>query len=101
MSGKHQRTRFFTSYTGVALPLKMVGEITPEEMQNRNTFFEADFDSQGRLSQCRKFVYGELELEHRYHYSDSGKLHLAEVRNDGDEFQYIYFDGFGSRIAEV
>ena len=98
MTDQIVETRYFTSYSGVALPLKLVGEITTDDMENRNTFFEATYDTQGKLLVCRKLVYGEVDMEHRYQYNSDGVLHLADISNDGDDFQTIHFDAQGQRL---
>lgn len=67
------------------LPFHLVGELAEEEARNRNTCFEGHFDVSGVLLSFRKMVYGETELEHRYHFSDAGALLRAEITDaDGD-----------------
>lgn len=89
--------RYFISYSGVALPLKLVNELQANEIDNRNTFFRATYDGQGRMVLCQKVVYGETEMEHRYRYYDSGALREAVVIMDGEE-QVIDFDEQGNRL---
>ena len=36
--------RYFLATNGVKLPLKLVGEIEPEALANRNTYIRADYD---------------------------------------------------------
>jgi Family of unknown function (DUF6156) len=77
--------RYFTAYTGVNLPFHLVGELAKGETHNRNTYFEGRFDACGVLQSFRKMVYGEVELEHQYHYSDAGALLRAEITDaDGE-----------------
>lgn len=90
--------RYFVSYSGVALPLKLVNEITPAETENRNTYFCAAYDDADRLLLCQKVVYNEVEMEHRYSYRDSGQLSRAEITMDG-ECSVIEFDEAGRRLA--
>lgn len=75
-------TRYFTSYSGVHLPLKLVGELPETSMRNRNTFYQGEFDAQGRLVRCEKRVYGEIEVCHEYHYHPDGRLAQAVI-DDG------------------
>jgi len=70
--------RYFTTYSGVALPFKLVGELEASAINNRNTWFQGYFDAGGVLHMLQKVVYGEVELEHRYAYSD-GKLQRCEI----------------------
>lgn len=78
-------TRYFTNYSGAGLPLKLVGELAPEDMRNRNTFYRGRFDEAGRLVACEKIVYGETEVRHAYRYHPDGRLARAEIDDGGDE----------------
>lgn len=84
MTEAHYQTRYFTSYSGIKLPLKLVGEITDGDMNNRNTFYESHFNEQGQLCQCRKIIYGETELVHHYRYHDNGQLKQAIITAKDD-----------------
>lgn len=90
--------RYFTSYTGISLPLKLVGEIEADTLQNRNTYFEGHFDENKRLNLCRKLVYGDIELEHLYHYDEQGKLTTAEISNEDEERETLHFDAQGQVV---
>lgn len=76
--------RYFTSYSGVKLPLKLVGEIDTQDMGNRNTYFSARFNEADQLIVCEKRVYGETEFRHSYTYHPDGRLARAEI-NDGSD----------------
>lgn len=84
--------RYFVTYSGVKLPLKMATELEKNETQNRNTYFRATYDEQGRMSLCQKLVYGELEMEHRYRYYQSGALEEAEITMAGETRQIRFAD---------
>lgn len=86
--------RYFVSYSGVKLPLKLVNEITEESLNNRNTYYRSQFDAQGRMLLCQKVVYGEVESEHRYRYYDDGVLKSAQITED-DEVREIHFNELG------
>lgn len=88
--------RFFVSYTGIKLPLKLVNPLDEANLQNRNTFFRGYFDSQERLLACEKVVYGEIELRHRYEYYDSGVLKQVEVTDADQEVTVMRFDETGA-----
>jgi len=83
--------RYFLSYTGIKLPLKLVTPLEEDQIRNRNTYFSARFDAEGRLAVCRKIVYGEQEFEHRYSYAENGTLRRAEITDDLDETQVLEF----------
>ena len=83
--------RYFITYSGVKLPLKLVTPLTAAELQNRNTFFQGYFDAEERLVVCQKLVYGEIELEHRYSYYASGVLREAEITDADGEITVLQF----------
>ena len=77
--------RFFVTYTGVKLPFKLVNELQPREVENRNTFFRGYFDEQNRITGFDKIAYNEIELTHRYEFHNDGQLKLAIITDiDGE-----------------
>ncbi|MFU8787930.1 MAG: DUF6156 family protein [Methylobacter sp.] len=90
--------RYFVSYSGIKLPLKLVNEITEDSLNNRNTYYRSQFDHQGRMIVCQKMVYGEVESEHQYHYYESGMLKSAHITED-DEVRDIHFNESGEMVA--
>ena len=91
--------RYFVSYSGVTLPLKLVNELQEQDRANRNTFFLGFYDDQGRLIRCEKQVYGETELLHRYEYHDGGALKQAEITDADGELTVLTFDLQGKPTA--
>lgn len=87
----YDHSRYFVSYSGVKLPLKLVNPLEPEEIENRNTFFCAYYNSEGQMVACEKRVYGEVESMHRYEYYPSGAIKSALIEMGGDEPQQIDF----------
>jgi len=94
-----RETRYFVSYTGVKLPLRLVNPIEPEQLSNRNTFFRGYFDAAGVLSGFEKVVYGEIEMTHRYCYHVNGALSVAEIVMPEEEPVTLRFDENGVPIA--
>ncbi len=88
--------RFFVTYTGVRLPFKLVNELQPSEIENRNTYFRGYFDAQGQLTGFDKLAYNEIELSHRYTYRDDGKLCAAEITDIDGETTLLSFDTGGN-----
>jgi hypothetical protein len=88
--------RFFVSYTGIKLPLKLVNPLEEADLRNRNTFFRGYFDQQERLVACEKVVYGEIELQHQYEYYDSGALKQVEITDADEEVTVMQFDESGA-----
>lgn len=83
--------RYFTSYSGVRLPLNLVGELAIDDMRNRNTFYRGLFDQSGLLRRCEKVVYGEVELAHAYDYHPNGRLAQAVIQNEHDDPETLTF----------
>jgi hypothetical protein len=92
-------TRYFVTYSGVKLPFKLINELQPGQIENRNTFFRGYFDAQDRLTGFDKLVYGDVELKHRYEYHDNGKLKRAEISDIDDEVAVLSYDGEGNQIS--
>lgn len=88
----HAKLGYFTTYTGIRLPLKLLNPLSEAEIQNRNTYFCAYYDSEDRLIAIEKCVYGEVELTHRYGYHPDGSLRRAEITEAGDEPRELLFD---------
>jgi hypothetical protein len=89
--------KYFLSYSGVKLPLNLVSPVLIDALENRNTYFRAGYDSQGRLIFCEKLVYGEVELRHDYEYRDDGALARARIDMGGEETEIVFdADGNGS-----
>jgi hypothetical protein len=77
--------RYFTSYSGAKLPLKLVGELDESDMRNRNTYFRGRFDAAGQLIACEKLVYGEIEFRHEYRYHPDGRIAHAMIDDGSNE----------------
>ena len=88
--------RYFLTYTGVKLPLTLLNELEPDQLENRITFFRGLYDGQGRLAGIQKMVYGEIEMAHRYQYDDTGALRLAEITDIDGEVTVLSFDEKGA-----
>ncbi|NFV82308.1 DUF6156 family protein [Magnetospirillum aberrantis] len=82
--------RYFVTYSGVKLPLRLVDPLESAELSHRNTYLRARFDQGGRLVECEKMVYGEIHLSHRYAYDEAGTLKRAEIVMD-DETTVLEF----------
>jgi len=100
MTGKfHGECRYFVTYSGVKLPLKLSQPLEESALSNRNTFFRAWFDGQERMTGLQKMVYSEVELEHRYEYYDSGSLKRAEITNADEEVTILHFGEDGALLT--
>ncbi len=93
-------TRYFISYSGVKLPLKLVNELADEShLENRNTYFRGCYDADQRLMLLEKLVYGDVELRHVYTYHPSGILAEAEITDADGEIDVLRFDETGAALA--
>jgi hypothetical protein len=93
-----QNYRYFLSYSGVKLPLKLLSPLEPGELENRNTYFRARYDAADRIVSCEKMVYGEVELAHHYEYGPGGTLARAEIRMSDDDPTEVLFDENGAPL---
>jgi len=92
--------RFFASFVGIYLPLRLRSELEPSAIIHSNTYFIAYYDDIGRLTRCDKMVYGDRILSHVYEYYASGLLKSAGVRSDDDDDGgVIFYDENGERLA--
>ena len=91
--------RFFVTYTGVKLPFKLVNELQPSEVENRNTYFCGYFDERARLIGFDKLAYGEIELQHRYEYHDNGTLKQVEITDIDREVTSLKYDAQGKQAS--
>jgi len=89
--------RYFVSYSGIKLPLKLVNEISEIGLLNRNTYYRGYFDEQDKLLLCQKIVYGEVESEHHYEFYENGVLKDARITED-DEVRIIHFNEAGEML---
>jgi hypothetical protein len=92
-----QSVRYFVSYTGVKLPVKMVNPLEEAALSNRNTYIVANFDDQDRLIFFEKMVYGEVEISHKYEYDGDGVIRRAEIFMD-EETTEMLFDAQGALL---
>lgn len=84
--------RYFVTYSGIRLPLKLSQPLDAAALGNRNTYFRAWFDGQERMTGLQKIVYGEVEMEHCYEYHDNGALRCARITNTDGEMTVLEFD---------
>jgi hypothetical protein len=89
--------RYFVTYSGIKLPLKLVNEITEAGLNNRNTYYRGYFDAQDRILLCQKIVYGEVESEHQYQYYGNGVLKHAQIAED-EEVREVHFNESGEMV---
>lgn len=92
MEERQEDCRFFVSYSGSKLPVRLVSPIPAEALANRNTFIRAYYDERGLLKRFEKLVYGEVELSHAYDYHPNGGLKQARIVMLDEEPSVLCFD---------
>jgi len=94
-----ESTRFFRSFTATTMPVVPVDEVGSNAINQLVSFYAADFDENGRLARCRKFLNVEddeagglnLVFDDQYTYSGDGNLESRVlVRADGNEVRWIF-----------
>jgi hypothetical protein len=91
-------SRYFVSYTGIKLPVRMVNPLEEKDLSNRNTFIIAYYDKDDQMIGFEKMVYSAVELSHYYDYYPSGVLKSAEIMMD-DVTTFVEYDEAGNMIA--
>lgn len=91
--------RHYLTYSGVKLPLALSTELQADQLENRITFFRGYYDGQDRLVSVQKMVYGEVEMEHRYHYDEADVLRRAEIIDIDGEVSELAFDAAGQPLS--
>lgn len=81
--------RYFLTYRGISLPLCLVEELAPNALRNRNTYFRAAYDAEGRMLWLEKLVYAEVEMRHDYRYGTDGLLCGATISTPDEEPQVL------------
>lgn len=84
--------RHYVTYSGVALPLKLVEPLTDESLNNRISYLRGYYDADEQLVGVEKVVYGEIEFEHRYQYHPDGRLKHVELLETDEEPRVMEFE---------
>ena len=87
--------RYYVSYTGISLPLKLITPLENESLDRRITYFCGYYNDQEQLMVVEKVVYGEIEFEHRYQYHSNGRLKSAELIEADEAPRVMEFDSVG------
>jgi hypothetical protein len=84
--------RYYVSYTGISLPLKLITPIEGEDLGRRITYFRGYYNDQDQLIALEKVVYGEVEFEHRYQYYPDGRLKSTELLESDESPRIMQFE---------
>jgi uncharacterized protein DUF6156 len=83
--------RYFSTYSGIKLPIKLSQPLEEAAIANRNTYFIGYYDNANVMIGFQKMVYGELEMQHFYVFDVDGKLVQAEITNEEQEVTVLDF----------
>jgi hypothetical protein len=83
--------RYFSTYSGIKLPIKLSQPLEDNSIANRNTYFIGYYDKADVMIGFQKMVYGEIELQHYYVFNIDGKLTQAEITNEEQEVTVLDF----------
>jgi hypothetical protein len=83
--------RYFSTYSGIKLPIKLSQALEETSIANRNTYFIGYYDKAEVMIGFQKMVYGEIELQHYYVFNIDGKLIQAEITNEEQETTVLDF----------
>lgn len=98
MNKQRLRRRYFISYTGVQLPLKLVNKLDRKGVDKRITYFTGYYDDNECLKIIEKVVYGEIEFSHHYEYGEDGIL-IKAIMIENDELpRSLMFNKLGEPI---
>lgn len=89
-------TRYYISYTGVTLPLKLTNELDPDAMDNRITYFTGYYDENDLLLKIEKIVYSEVEFSHVYEYDENKMIIKAILIEEDEDPRTLIFDANGN-----
>ncbi|MDX1914011.1 MAG: DUF6156 family protein [Methylophilus sp.] len=84
--------RYFSTYSGIKLPIKLSQPLEEASIANRNTYFIGYYDKADVMIGFQKMVYGEIELQHYYVFNIDGKLIQAEITNVEQEVTVLDFN---------
>lgn len=90
--------RYFTAYTGIKLPLKLVNELDDESLDRRITYFKAYYDNNGLYIKLEKVVYSEIEYTHEYEYHADGTLSKVVMIVGDERPRILVFDQQGNAV---
>jgi hypothetical protein len=95
-----EKFRFFVTYTGVKLPFRLINELQPGEVKNRNVYFRGYFDVHDRLVAFDKLAYSEIELSHRYTFHENGILKRVVSTDIDGEVKILNYDSAGIQLSD-
>ena len=87
---------YYGSFSGYSIPYKPIEELTYEEASQRDSYYVAHYDKEGKMTSFAKFLYGKFIFIDRYFYYTSGVLERREGVKFTGESYIQYFDEEGN-----
>jgi hypothetical protein len=82
---------YFADWGGYQIPPKLYNEIPLDSAKTSRTYYEAFYDSQGRLTRVSKFLDRKTEWVDEYSYAPDGKTMTRIIRKaDGSQVEQVY-----------
>ncbi|MGB3180562.1 MAG: DUF6156 family protein [Cyclobacteriaceae bacterium] len=101
MKSEGQDTKYFASWGGYSIPKAPQKEIPEGELGDYPTYYQASYDSQGRLVRFEKFIDGNSEGYDEYEYwEDSDKLKKQTILNADGETRVNHFNEKGKPVKD-
>lgn len=91
---------YFKDWVSYKIPFKPYNRISYDEAKNRLTFYEAHYDSAGRIVSFKKYLHNRLEWQDTYTYYENGILSKREMIMQNGERRVQYFDRDGKLREE-
>jgi hypothetical protein len=89
MEQEHSDQKYFGTFVGYDLPLKLRENLFRTEAEERGTYYIAHYDSVGRLEEVRKVHTGATFFVHKYTYDAQGILVEARITNKAGEVSIL------------
>lgn len=97
---KSTETKYFATFSGYNIPLKLTEEIPKELALKRDAYYVGFYDEDQRLTCVEKYLDGALFFRHSYFYREDGSLRESKTVNSEGIETVSYFDENGRKIDE-
>jgi antitoxin component YwqK of YwqJK toxin-antitoxin module len=89
---------FYKSWKTYQIPFQPIEPISAEEARKAVAYYEAFFNSSGKVLKFTKYINGQVEFAAIYAYSPDGKLDSGEIIKKNGENEVQHFDKNGKII---
>lgn len=94
--------KYFRSFAGYSIPLRLVDEILKEEADELAAYLVAEYDLDGKITAVVKMLSKRQSFKHRYDYFDNGNLRRVRIlREDGKVTVHEYDIGGNLQVPTM